>query len=164
MKKKELLELHAHLRVCQTLSGKCENITKFLYGVERNILKQESEIKALEKASNPSQEIQQYDQERIALCKIHANKKDGQPIIINNAYDLSDASGALKEEFAKAFEELKEKYKDALDKREEQMKQFDQILEEEVEIELYKIKLDNIPDDIAKHKGLMSGIMCLIEE
>ena len=38
------------------------------------------------------------------------------------------------------------------------------LLSEEINIELFKFKLDTIPDDISKYSGLMRNIMLLIEE
>jgi len=165
MKLSELISLYTNLKICETLNGKSENITKFLYGIVRNIILIEPEIKVYEIVSAFTKEYIEYDKNRVELCKHHSNKDgNGNPIIKNNIYDILDIDGNMKEDFIKDLEKLNKDNKSVIDYRENQLLEIEKLKEEEIEIELYKIKLGYIPEDISKHVGLMKSIMCIIEE
>ena len=169
MKKKDLITLFAGLKVAETLSGKSEDIVKFLYGIDKNLNKIESEIKSLQKSSVALPDYVKYNQERIALAERHANKdKKEKPLKIMTStgeeYDLRDENGEQKIEFTKAFEELKIKYKETLDKRTKQLEKYNESLEEEFEFEPHLISITLIPDDCAgkgikKEKGGLLRIL-----
>lgn len=153
MKKSKILELSRALNGVGRLSG-----VAFSYAVAKNIRLIQPEIEALQKAIEPSKEFSEYDQEREKLAIKHAKKDEkGNPVIENNQYVLED-----KEAFDKEFEKLKEKNKEVLAGRTKQAEDFDKLLLEEVEVKLYKVKLENIPKEITTAE--MNSILDIIEE
>ena len=158
--KNDLLEFHAALKVAETLEGESEDIVKFLYGVDRNIAKTESEVKSIAKAKEFLPDYLKYDKERIALCEEMA-KKDGKGRALKVLkdkklmYDLFDKDGDYKKSFITALEKLNEKHKKALDNRTKQLKKYDEMLEEDMEFDtkdLYMVPRNTIPKDVAGKK------------
>lgn len=131
---------------------------KFAYGVSKNLNILKPEVIALEEARKQSPEFQQYEKERVVLAIKHSEKDEkGKPIILENQYKLAD-----QEAFDAEFIVLKEKHKDAIEKREAQVKEFNDLLEKEVKLELHKIKLEDVPATITTKQ--MNDIFDLIEE
>jgi hypothetical protein len=150
MTKKEVINLQNTLRQAEQLKGKSENMVKFRYAIAKNITRIDEEVKTLQKAVSPKPEYTVYDNARIVLCETHANKDEkGKSIIKGNAYDLMDESGVMKVEFTEAWEALKLEHKPALDARDAQIEDYNKLLEEASEVELYKFSVEVIPDDIS---------------
>jgi polyribonucleotide nucleotidyltransferase len=140
MNKQEILNLYRALNGLGNLSG-----AKFAYAVAKNINLIKSEIEALEKASTPSDEFKKFDEARVKLAEEFAKKdKDGKAETKDNAYVIEDQKA-----FDKAFEKLRKEYKETVEARETQMKQFSELLKEESTVELYALKsLDEVPKEI----------------
>ena len=136
MTKSELFELYVGLKSITNLKG-----VKFNHAIARNINKIEPEIKALQKSLEASDEFNEYEKKRVELAKEHAKKVDGEPLLENNRYIMED-----KEAFDKAFEEFKLDYTEVIEAREKQAEDYNELLEEDTDIELYKIDLENIPE------------------
>ncbi len=153
MIKSKLLELSKALNGVGRLSG-----VSFSYAVARNLKLLEPEIEAIQKASEPSKEFQEYDQARIELAAKHSKKDEkGNPVIEGNQFILEDQNA-----FNKDFEKLKKTHKEALDAREKQGEEVEKLLKEETPITLYKVKLENVPPQITSAE--MSSILDIIEE
>ena len=154
--KKQILELHATLVSCGDLRG-----AKFAYIVAKNILLLEPEVQAIQKAYIPSKEFMEYDGERIKLAESHAEKVNGKPEIVkeNNidSYNIKD-----KEKFMVELKVLQAKYEPIIKAREEQIRDVDKILEEEVDVKLHTISTKDIPSDIQVKQ--MRDIFIMIEE
>jgi hypothetical protein len=131
---------------------------KFSYGVAKNIALLKTEVESLSKAQESSKEFVEYDNARIELAKKHAKKDDkGEPVVEKNSYVIEN-----QEAFDKEFETLKKTHKKALDERENQIKDFNDLLEKETDIQFHKIKLEDVPEDISTEQ--MTTIYDLIEE
>jgi hypothetical protein len=153
MKNKEVFNLLQSLNSIKGLKG-----VRFNYAVAKNISKLESETESMKKSIEVSPEFKAYDDARIELAKSHAKKDEkGSPIIENNQFILED-----KEKFTKEFDELKEKNKEVISAREEQIKDFESLLEEESDIETFKIKISEVPEEITTEQ--MTALLPLIEE
>jgi len=124
--------------------------TKFAYFVGRNLGLLAPEIKAFDKAMQPSESMTIYDKARMVLAEKHAEKDaKGKPIIIENEsknlrqYDIRDITlfeselEIMKSDHAEAFTEYEKKLKDV-----EEMKL------EKTSIPLYKINQQYLPDAI----------------
>lgn len=139
MKKRELLDFNNALKSVSELKG-----VKFAYAVAKNTKVIKNEVEAILDAQKSSKEFQEYDNERIELCKLMAVKDEsGKPKVTQNNFDIED-----KEAFDKEFNKLKKKYKEAIEDRDKQLEEFNKLLEEEVKIKLHKVKVEELPSDI----------------
>lgn len=130
---------------------------KFAYAVAKtkNLIK--PLVEALEEVKKPAENFQKFESERIKLCREHAEKDEkGQPKIMGGVYV------GLGEEFNTELEKLKEEHKQAIEEREQQMQDYAKLLEEEVDVELHKVKLDEVPEDITGKQ--LEMLMPMIEE
>lgn len=131
---------------------------KFSYGIAKNLSILEIEIKAIEKTTEFTPDFKNYEKERIELASKHAKKdEEGKVVIENGRYILEDKDTADQE-----FKELREKYKEALEERDQQLEDYKALLEEESSVELFKIKLSDVPEDISTEQ--MTSIFAIIEE
>lgn len=132
---------------------------KFAYAVAKNKDRVMREVRPLQKSIEPSKEVNEYEKERIKLCKIHCQKDEGgQPLIQNGVYVGVDG----KPEFEKAVAELKEKFKEPLDKQKEDKEEYDRLLDEEVEIEFHQLRFEDVPEVITVAQ--MSAIFPIIAD
>ena len=85
----------------------------------------------------------EYERQRVRLAQEHADTDEsGKAIVQNGQYVITNRAG----EFQKALQELKDQYEQAFVEREEQLKNLDEILEEDVLLEGAKIDISNVPD------------------
>ncbi len=152
MTKLDLVNLFQTLHQAKELKG-----IKFAYSVVKNINIIKPEIEALQKAGEPSLGFTEYEKKRIELAKKFAKKDKGEPVIDGNSYVLED-----KNKFDKEWEKLKKEYSEELGKREWQIKQYNDLLLEDSDIKLHKIKIADVPQDISGK--LLEGIFAVVEE
>lgn len=157
MTKKEALNLYKALGMLADLKG-----AKFAYAISKNVSLLEVEMKALNKSLEPKKKFIEYDNERVELAKKLAKKGEkGEPLkkIEEGVekYDMADEA-----QWDKEFAELQEKYKEPIDERKEQLKEYEKMLEEKSEVKIHKIKLSEIPQEISVEQ--MNGIKLLVEE
>ena len=139
MIKTKLIALYNGLNQVKNLKG-----VKFAYGVIKNIRLMENEIVSIQESIKPVKDFMEYDMERMNLAKKHSKKdKNGNPVIENNNFVLES-----EKEFELEFEALKEKHSSVLSERQKQ-------------IELYKIKMSDIPQDISTEQ--LAGIFDIVE-
>lgn len=139
MNKKELLEFNNALKSVSDLKG-----VKFAYAVTKNKNNIKNEVEAIVEAQNQSDEYKEYEKERIALCEEMAIKdENGKPKINKFNYEIEDEKA-----FEVKFDELKEKHKEAIEKREKQLEDFELLLEEAAEVKIHKVKIEDLPNDI----------------
>ena len=156
MTKQKVLNLWGGLQAVSELPG-----AKWAYGVARNIEKLRSEVEALQKAYTASEEFVAYENQRIELAQKYSIKKKGVPQTVKvgqtTEYLIAD-----QDKFNQELIKLQKKYKKAIDERQKQIDDFNEILKEEVEIDLYKIFSDYIPEGITPAQ--LSVIMPVISE
>lgn len=155
MTKQEVLNLYNGLQAVSNLSG-----AKWSYAIVKNISKIEQEIKALQKAYAFSDEFAAYEQKRIGLARKHAVKKAGEPQTVrignNEEYLIKD-----EKKFNVELDKLQKKHQKAVNDRKKQLADFNEILKEKIEIDLYKIDPDLIPEEITPAQ--LSAIMLVIK-
>ena len=112
MKKKDLFSLYNNwIRFPSIIND------KLVYALAKNIRKIKLELEVIREVNKPLDNFSKFEDERIKLCKEHANKdKNGKEIVTNNSYDIKN-----KEKFEKDLEKLKEKHKEAIEEREKQI-------------------------------------------
>jgi len=157
MNKQESVVLFQNLQKLANLKG-----VKFAYAVSRNSALLKEEIEALEKAISPSKEFMEADEKRASLAKECAKKDEkGEPMTITengvSKYVMEDEKA-----FEEKFKVLKEENKELWEARENQIKEYNELLKTESTVKLHKITLSDVPTDITV--GQMAGIQELIEE
>lgn len=137
---------------------------KFTYSIIKNIELIEKEIEVLTKMSKPSEEFENYDKDRLALCE-RLSQKDGEGNSLKNDLGNGNFEYILdinSKEWIEGTTLLSSKYLDAIKNREVQINNYNEILNKEVELKFYEIKLDDIPNDI--NLELMNIIKYFIKE
>ena len=132
---------------------------KFAYGIAKNRKIVEEELKILSEVITPSKEFTEYDKQRVELCKKYATKDaKGKPVIVNGAFS------GLKQnsKFDKEIEELRTKFKVALDKRRKEEEDYNKMLEDEIDVNFHMIEAKSIPDNITV--GQMQSIMPVVKD
>lgn len=140
MKRQDLYNLLNGFEAVKDLKG-----VKFAYAIAKNKKLVLAELEILKDVLKDSDNFIEYDKKRIELCEKYCTKDDkGKPVIKNRKYD-----GLTKnEEFTKKLDELGEKFKEVIDEKKKRAEEYKNLLDEEVEFEFYKIKLENVPEDI----------------
>ena len=141
MKNKDLIGIHSKLSVIET------NNSEHKYIIAKNKRLIEQEFKKLQAFLEPYEDFTIYENERITLCKKYTRKDEkGNLIVINNNYVIDKDIKIDDKDFDKAIIELKEKHKDALEIKEQQVKEYEKSLENESTLNLHLIKSDTIKD------------------
>lgn len=152
MTNKKIVELFNHLSALN-LKG-----VKFAYAVARNINVLKPHVESLQKAQEPTEDYQKFDKERIALAQKHAKKDEkGEPVTEGNSYVLEDQAG-----FQKDFEKVKKTYAKTIEEQETRIKEFNELLEKEVVVELHKVKIADVPQEITSQQ--MTQIFEIVED
>lgn len=139
--RQEFFDIHNKLSILNKLTG-----VKLTYAIMRIKNTLAAEIKAVNEMAKEEPGFTEYNQKRIEMvekfCK--RDEKDA-PIIVDNNYTFEEGK---KEEFEKELETLKASYQDDLDERDEQFKNIDKYVAEEVEISFWDVKSKYLPENI----------------
>jgi len=142
MTKEELLIFHDNLVLVTNLKG-----TKFAYAIARNLSLIKDEVEALQKVVIPTEDFLEYERERIQSNEKYAVKHNGQPQKYmkddREQFFIGDQAG-----FDTAILILREKYKDALDNRQKQIKELEVLLVEDVFFTFREIEENDFPEGI----------------
>ena len=139
-KRKRLKELESLITLFKDIKN-----TKMSYMLFYNNKKITSEIEMIQKSfRQPIPEAQEYEQKRIKLCVEFSKKDDDNKPIINNDIYLIDNL----EDFNLKLKELQDFYKIYIEEQEIINKENIEFLDEEIEIDFYKIKFDVLPLDL----------------
>jgi len=153
MKNHELLRLQEGINNVSNIKG-----VKFAYALMKNKKLIDAEIKCLQKGIEPAKEYQEFNQKRIDLCKSHATKDDkNEPVIIDKNYVIGN-----QENFTIKVNALIAEYKNAIDTYEQQLKEYENLLNENTELDsqFYKMTIDYLPEDIsAKELELIAELI-----
>ena len=153
MKNKELGPLLQRINACGNLSG-----VKFAYALSKNKKLIMREIEMLNEVIKQSEEYAKFEKKRVELCEKYAKKDEkGKPKIEKNEYLIAN-----RKKFEKELEKLRADNKEPLDKREIQVKEFNELLENESSYVPFKIKLEDVPKEITASQ--LDGIKDLIND
>ena len=129
------------LSVIDDLSNK-QVSPRFGYALAKNKAKIKDEVEAIKEVGKFSDDYKRFEAERAKLCNEYGEKnEDGTPKIENNVYVIVN-----KDEFDNKFKELREQNKDVIAEQEKRMQEVETILDEEIDIEWYRIKLEWFPE------------------
>lgn len=151
---RELDVLYNGLRSVESLRG-----VKFAYAVAKNKRLIEQELKILENILKPKEGFNLYEKDRIAICeKYCVRDPNGKPIFDKDGnYEILNKADADKE-----FDILKEKHDFDIQDRQNQIDEFQKMMEVASDISLHTIPLSDVPQDISTKQ--MEGIMVMIKE
>ena len=139
MKRRELYVYMESIEKVSSLKG-----VKFAYTIIKNKKKFEEEIKILEEVVKPSEGFTNYEKERISLCELSCEKtENGSPVIENNRYKIIDVP-----KFDLELNSLKEKNNEFITERENQINEYNRMLEEDINLDISKIGFEDLPIDI----------------
>lgn len=160
------IKVHEMIDLSNKISENYENLNllhgpKFLYAITENVKLLNDEIIKLNKLIKGSDRYNEYQDKRISTCVKYSRKnEDGSPkMVINN--DIEEFDIDQTEEFTKEIKELQAEYKDEIDKFMEQVRTYNNKLDEELDIDFKTISFDDIPNNI--NFELMSVVMPFIE-
>ena len=122
--------------------------TKFSYFLIKNIKLIESEIVKLNEIIKPPEDFLAFEKERLLVCKNFAKKDENdQPIINNDEFLIENF-----EEFNKNLEPVKKKFEQVLMQRQSQIDIYNNMLDEELELELVHVGPDDLPSGITSNE------------
>ena len=163
MKNKDLFTFREGLAQAKVLPG-----VKFAYAVAKNSKLVVNEIETLQETIKATEEYSKFEKERDEIVKKYAVKdKNGEAkqeskevngqhfTFYNIEKDKIDISN-------EELKELSETFKEAVDARDLQLKEYNELMEVECNIEVHKVVLDIVPEDITG--GTMELIDWMIEE
>lgn len=154
LKGKEIMELSIWLQEAADNKGQ-----KFSYAVAKNLVEIKKKVKELQDIKEPTKEYKKFDEKRIKLAEKFADKgQDGKSLIANRNYVII----GKKKEWDKAFKEFSKENKKVLDAYKKQLNDYNKALEKEFEVEVFKIKQEDMSEDITANQRI--GLMALIEE
>ncbi len=141
MKNRDLLNLYNALK---TIEGR-QFTVKFSYFVAKNNIALKSDLEILDTVKKPTPEFIEYDTKRAKLAYDYADKSvNGKPRIENNNFIIVERV----DEFKIELDKIKEEYKNVIAEQEQKVKDFESILDNEVEFTGVKIDLKDIPETI----------------
>lgn len=137
--------------------------TKFNYFVARNerIVKEELEVM---RKSLANDRFAEYNKKRMNInMEMCEKKEDGSPVIVRDNFVIPDE---VKSVYNEKMNELDAEYKDSIEENKIQIKQFNDLMEEDMaeslEAQFRKVKLSSIPDNVTKNQ--MHAFLDLIVE
>ena len=155
MKNKEVVALSHTFMQVGSVSGK-----KLAYVVSKNIARVKSALTPGNEILKETPEYLEYEKKRTDLCMEYCEKgEDGQPRIENQNYVIATEKMT---EFNGKVEELKKEHEAVLDVMDEKRKKYQEFLEEESTFEPYKIKMEDVPENITPNQ--LQWIMGIIDE
>ncbi len=145
--KRDLLRFNEGLISCGNLKG-----VDFAYNVAKNKRAIADEVESIKDSVKPTEEFTKYDEKRGELAKElsdkdeHGNPKTHLDGAGTQQYSLTDN----KPKFDKKLEALKKEYKEAVEARDKQLEEFEELLKKETSAfgSLKKIDFDDLPKEI----------------
>jgi len=127
-------------------------VPKLKYALKRNkdlIGKEYDKIN--ESSESKVEKFKEYEDKRMEKISICA-ERDEQGRAIQETPNTIKIQKDKLEEFKTFIAALNEEYKETLEERKKEIKDFEKSLEEEIEIEAYKISNDLIPEDLSQEQ------------
>lgn len=154
VKRVELMQLGNSFNAVSDLKG-----VKFAYAILKNKKIIANELEVLQTLAKPNPKFREYETKRVALCEEYCDKDEkGKPKVEKNNYVGLEENEKFKEELNK----LQEEYKSVLDNQNKKREEYITLMQEEIEIDLYKVILDNLPEDITPKQ--LESIKLIVED
>ena len=137
--RKEFINLYQMLGYLGELTG-----ARFTYTISKNKEILKNVVEEIQKTAEMHENYSEYEKERVELNEKYTKRdKDGNPEIKDKNYVIKD-----KVKFEEEVEKLKEKHKDAIEEREQQRKDVEELANKEITLDLKTIPLSIVPDKV----------------
>ena len=137
--RKEFINLYQMLGYLGELTG-----ARFTYTISKNKEILKNVVEEIQKKAEMHDNYREYEKERVELNEKHTKRdKDGNPEIKDKNYVIKD-----KVKFEEEVEKLKEKHKEAIEEREQQRKDVEELASKEITLDLKTIPLSIVPDKV----------------
>lgn len=137
--RKEFINLYQMLGYLGELTG-----ARFTYTISKNKEILKNVVEEIQKKAEMHDNYREYEKERVELNEKHTKRdKDGNPEIKDKNYVIKDNV-----KFDEEVEKLKEKHKDAIEEREQQRKEVEELANKEITLDLKTIPLSIVPDKV----------------
>jgi len=145
MKNREIFELRTALEELSEIRGK-----SFAYAVFKNKEMLDKEVEIINQLKkDPHPDYINYENERQLLCIQFADKdEDNNPVLMYNPNGTQSYKIDEMEKFNEEYTNLSGKYESVLKDMEDSKKDFDEFLDKDSEVELKKVGINDLPDDI----------------
>ena len=141
MKKRDLLSLYNALSM---LEGRQFSV-KFSYFIAKNKVLLKNEFTALDQARKPDPKFTEFDTKRAQMAHDMADKDEkGQAKIENNNFIIVEKV----DEFRSGLDKLKKEYDKEIKAQEQNVKDFEDILDEDINFQGPKVAFKDIPQSI----------------
>jgi len=146
MKNKEIIGLREALNEVDYIRGK-----SFAYAVFKNKDILDKEIETINKLKKePHADYITFENERTLLCQLFAEKdSNGDAVLQYNPNGTQSFKIDNMGEFNNEYVKLAQKYEDVLKDMNDAKNEFDDFMEKDSDIELKKIKIEDLPNDIS---------------
>lgn len=135
---------------------------RFIYAINKNLDILRAFIKRLDAVYSSNANFERYDRERVNLLIRFAKTNENNEVITEETANGSVFVLEDQEAFNKEFEKLQIKYKEIIKERKRQLKVFNEMLDESVEVDFYSIYKSNLPKKLTPQQ--MIDIQLLIAE
>lgn len=137
--RKEFINLYQMLGYLGELTG-----ARFTYTISKNKEILKNVVEEIQKTAEMHDNYREYEKERVELNEKYTKRdKDGNPEIKDKNYVIKD-----KVKFDEEVEKLKEKHKEAIEEREQQRKDVEELANKEITLDLKTIPLSIVPDKV----------------
>lgn len=143
VKKGEILSIN------RTLDGLADGGIRFKYFVSRNKGLLSGEVESINAAiESKIPKFKEYLDARTEILKESIEFDDkGQPVTIHGNYQIKKEKA---DEFKSKMVGLEAEYKDTLTERSKEIEEHNKFLSEQVEIEVYQVQLNDVPDSLSQ--------------
>jgi hypothetical protein len=150
MKYNKLFEISETIKVVMSTSKK----VKLNMYLEENRVKINEKLEIFKTVITPTELFNEYELKRKVICEKYADKnEDGTPKIKDEVYVGLENNKS----FDKHIEVLRAENKDIIEERELQIKEYDELLKEDIKFDFIKFDIDLIPDDLIT--GIQQSIL-----
>jgi len=137
--RKEFINLYQMLGYLGELTG-----ARFTYTISKNKEVLKNVVEEIQKTAEMHDNYREYEKERVELNEKYTKRdKDGNPEVKDKNYVIKD-----KAKFEEEVEKLKEKHKEAIEEREQQRKDVEELANKEITLDLKTIPLSIVPDKV----------------
>lgn len=117
----------------------------FSYFIAKNKIKLKDEILLIEQAKQPSDEYLEFDKQRVDLALKYCDRDENEkPKIFEKNYVITEN----KKEFDEELIKLRDSFSNVINEREQQMQDYIDFLNKDVDIELESVSLEHLPPNI----------------
>ena len=113
----------------------------------------------------PSKDYMKYEEDRISIVDKYSDKdEDDKVITVDSNPNWVKVADDKTSDFNLEISKLAKTYKDTLDKRNKDLEDFKNVLDDEVEMDIEIVKLADIPAEVGRDRQLMRFIMTMIKK